>query len=128
MRILINAAALWVAAWALDGIRMAEGGDASTTSKVVTVLLVALVFGLVNAVIKPVAKVLSFPVTILTLGLFIFIVNAFMLQITSWLSGALSLDFHVRDFFWDAILGALIVSVVSWALNFVLPEKLEGRR
>ncbi|KGN29365.1 membrane protein [Knoellia flava TL1] len=120
IRVLINAVALWVAAWLVAGISF--GDDDAWTSKVVTVVLVALVFGLVNAVIRPIAKVLSFPFIVLTLGLFTFIVNAFMLQITEWIAEPLGLAFTIDEFFWDAVIGAIIITVVSWLLSVVLPD------
>ena len=81
-----------------------------------SLLFVALVFGVLNASIKPLLQLLSLPVIILTLGLFIFVINAMMLLITSWVSGLLNLGFHV-DGFWDAFFGGLIVTVVSLLLS-----------
>jgi putative membrane protein len=104
--------------WLLDKITLT--GD-STGGKIGTLILVAVVFGLVNFLVKPVVKVLSFPLFILTLGLITLVVNALMLMLTSWLCGKLDLDFHV-DGFWTAVLGGLIISVVSWALNMILPD------
>ncbi|MEV5922602.1 phage holin family protein, partial [Streptomyces pseudogriseolus] len=83
--------------------------------------LVALIFGVVNFLVKPVVKLLSLPLLILTLGLFTLVVNALMLLLTSWLADQLDLSFHVEGF-WTAVLGGLIISVVSWALNVVLPD------
>ena len=120
IRVLINAVALWVAAWLVAGISF--GDDDAWTSKVVTVVLVALVFGLVNAVIRPIAKVLSFPFIVLTLGLFTFIVNAFMLQITEWIADWVGLPFTIDHFFWDAVFAAVVITLVSWVLNIVLPD------
>jgi len=80
------------------------------------------VFGIINAVVKPIAKLLSFPFIILTLGLFTFIVNAFMLQLTEWLAGPLGLSFTIAHFFWDAVLGALIITIVSMVLGWVIPD------
>lgn len=122
IKVAVNAVALWVAALVVSGVNLAEG-SATWTSKVVTIVLVALLFGLVNAVIKPIAKLLSFPAIVLTLGLFTFIVNAFMLQITEWISGAIGLSFTIRHFFWDAVFAAVIITLVSWVLSVVLPEK-----
>jgi putative membrane protein len=116
LQTVINAVALWVAAWLIPGITFGEG---STGQVVETVIVVALIFGIVNAFIRPIAKVLSLPFIILTLGLFVFVVNALMLQLTSWIAGKLSLAFHVEHFFWDAVLGALIVTFVSMILSFV---------
>ena len=120
IRVLINAVALWAAAGLISGISF--GDEEAWTAKIVTVVLVALLFGLVNAVIRPIAKVLSFPVIVLTLGLFTFIVNAFMLQITEWIAEPLGLAFTIDEFFWDAVLGAVIITLVSWLLSVVLPE------
>jgi putative membrane protein len=116
LQTVINAVALWVAAWAIPGITFGEG---STSQVVTTVVVVALIFGIVNALIKPVLKLVSLPLIILTLGLFVFIVNALMLQLTSWLAGRFDLAFHVQHFFWDAVFGALIITLVSMVLSFV---------
>lgn len=118
----VNAVALWVAAILLDGIVLAED-DTTFASKFTTIILVALIFGVVNAVVKPIAKVLAFPAIVLTLGLFTFIVNAFLLQLTEWIADPLGLSFVITKFWWDAVLGALIITLVSMVLNWVLPEK-----
>ena len=106
---LINAAALWVAGYLVTGIDLE--GDFWT------ILLVALVFGLVNTFIKPILKLLSFPVIIITLGLFAVVINAAMLGLTAAVTDALS----IADF-WSAVLGAVIISVVSAVLNVFVPE------
>ena len=121
VKIAVNAVALWVAAFLVGGIKLAEDGS-TFASRFTTVLLVAVLFGLINAVVKPIAKLLSFPAIVLTLGLFTFIVNAFMLQLTEWISEPLGLSFSIDQFFWDAVIGALIVTVVSMVLNFVIPD------
>ncbi|MGL4745375.1 MAG: phage holin family protein [Dermatophilaceae bacterium] len=121
LRVGINAVALWVAALVVDGVDLAEG-DTSIGSRLLTIVLVALLFGAINAVVAPIAKFFSFPLIVLTLGLFTFVVNAFMLQITAWLAKPLGLSFTVDDFFWDAVLAALIITLVSWALNLALPK------
>ena len=108
LRLLINAGALWVAIQLVDGIEH-RGSWWS-------LLFVALVFGALNASIRPLLKLLSLPILILTLGLFIFVINAVMLMITGWVSGLLNLGFYV-DGFWDAFFGGLIVSVVSLLLS-----------
>lgn len=123
----VNAAALWAAAWLVDGIVLADDGS-TFASRFTTVVLVALLFGVVNAVVKPIAKVLAFPVIVLTLGLFTFVVNAFLLQLTEWLASPLGLSFVIRNFWWDAVLGAVIITIVSMVLNWILPEKEDLRR
>ena len=118
VKTLANAGALAVAIWLLENITLT--GD-STAKKAWTLILVALVFGLVNWLVKPVVKLLTFPLFILTLGLITLVVNALMLLLTSWLADKLDLSFHVEGF-WTAVLGGLIISIVSWALNVVLPD------
>ncbi|MCX2179127.1 phage holin family protein [Streptomyces sp. SKN60] len=118
VKTLANAGALAVAIWLLQDITLT--GD-STGKKAWTLILVALVFGLVNFLVKPVVKLLTFPLFILTLGLITLVVNALMLLLTSWLADQFDLSFHVEGF-WTAVLGGLIISVVSWALNIVLPD------
>jgi putative membrane protein len=118
VKTIANAGALAVAVWLLDKITLT--GD-STGKEVATLLLVALVFGLVNAVVKPLVQVLTLPLFIVTLGLFTLVVNALMLLLTSWLADVLDLSFHVEGF-WTAVLGGLIISIVSWALSLVLPD------
>ena len=118
VRLIVNGLALWVATEIVDGVSITSD---STSSEIITLLLVALIFGVVNAVIKPIVQLLSLPALILTLGLFTLIVNAFMFWLTSWIAGVLDVPFHVDGFFWEAVLGALVVSFVSWLLNLLLP-------
>ncbi|GAA3042571.1 phage holin family protein [Streptomyces glomeratus] len=118
VKTIANAGALAVAVWLLDKITLTGSG---TAKKVGTLIVVALIFGLVNFLVKPVVKVLTFPLFILTLGLITLVVNALMLLLTSWVAGKLDLSFHVEGF-WTAVLGGLIISIVSWALHMVLPD------
>ncbi|HZO63851.1 MAG: phage holin family protein [Kribbellaceae bacterium] len=124
IRLLANAIALGVATWVVSGITL-QGP--STARQVLTLLIVAAIFGLVNAVVKPIAKLLSLPFIILTLGLLIFVINALMLMLTSWISGQLDVTFHV-DGFVDALLGALVITLVSWLLSVVLPDSLDPKK
>ena len=123
IRLLANAVALAVASWIVSGITL-QG--ATTSKRVLTLLIVAAIFGIVNAIVKPVVKVLSFPFLILTLGLLTFVINAVMLWLTSWITGKLDVQFHV-DGFWSALFGALIISVVGMIINVILPDKAELR-
>ncbi|MFC0601749.1 phage holin family protein [Streptomyces palmae] len=118
VKTLANAGALAVAIWLLKDITLT--GD-NTGRTILSLFLVALLFGVVNAIVKPVVKLLSFPLFILTLGLITLVINALMLLLTSWLAGKFDLSFHVEGF-GTAVVGALIVSVVSWALNAALPD------
>ncbi|OEJ59800.1 hypothetical protein BGM19_19260 [Streptomyces agglomeratus] len=119
VKTLANAGALLVAIWLVNDITLT--GE-STGKKALTLIIVALLFGLVNFFVKPVVKLLSLPLFILTLGLITLVINALMLLLTSWLADQFKQNFHVEGF-WTAVLGGLIISVVSWALNVILPEK-----
>lgn len=113
IRIVINAVALWVAGYLLR-----EQG-LSVPSDIGGLLLVAVVFGLVNAFIKPIVQILSCPFTLLTLGLFTLVVNALMLMLTGWLTdGAVSTAGFV-----PALLGAIVISIVSTVMSWVLGDK-----
>ncbi|GGV00132.1 hypothetical protein GCM10010495_08600 [Kitasatospora herbaricolor] len=119
IKTLINAAAIWVAAWIVTGITLS--GQDTWGQQTLTVIAVALIFGVVNWLIKPVVKLFSLPLFVLTLGLITFVINALMLWLTSWASDKLDLDFHV-DGFWAALFGALIISLVSWGLSLALDK------
>jgi putative membrane protein len=113
IRLLVNAAALWVATQAVPGVTYSGGA--------LPLLGVALVFGVLNAFIRPVAKILTFPLIIVTLGIFALVINGLMLWLTSSLSSALGLGFHVSGF-WAAFWGALVVSLVSTILSMLLKD------
>jgi putative membrane protein len=115
LRWAVNAVALWVAAELISGIELADGLG--------RVLVVALIFGLVNALIKPLAQLLSLPLIILTVGLFALVVNALMLLLTDAISDALTIEN-----FWYAVLGAVVISLVSWALSAFVPERRPARQ
>lgn len=121
LKTVVNGVALWVAAALVGGISLGEE-DPDTSTRVITILLVALLFGVINAVVKPIASFLAFPAIVLTLGLFTLIVNAAMLWLTSWASGPLGLDFHVESFFWDAVVGGIVITLVSMVLNVLVPD------
>ena len=114
VRLLVNAAALWVATRIVPGV--VYDGDW------LPFLGVALVFGVVNAFIRPVAKILTFPIILVTLGIFIFVINGLMLWLTSSLSTALGLGFHVAGF-WPAFWGALVVTLVSTVLSTLVRDR-----
>jgi len=123
IKLIANMIALAIASWLVGGITL----EGSTTSRrVLALVIVAAIFGAVNAVVKPVAKLLSLPFIILTLGLLIFVINALMLMLTSWITGELDVQFHV-DGFGSALLGALVITVVSMLLNLILPDEAELR-
>jgi putative membrane protein len=118
IRFLVNGIALWIASLIVDGVDIEAS---TTTEEVLTVLAIAAVFAVVNIVVRPIVKILSLPLYVITLGLFTFVVNALMLLLTSWIADLLDVPFHV-DGFWDALLGGLVISFVSWLINLVLPS------
>ncbi len=119
VRLLVNAAALWVATQVVSGVTF-DGGP-------LPMLGVALVFGVVNALLRPVAKILTFPIIIVTLGIFALVINGLMLWLTSSLSSALGLGFHVSGF-WAAFWGAIVVSLVSLVLSMLIRDRSTSDR
>jgi putative membrane protein len=113
VRLLVNAAALWIATQVVPGVTY-DGG-------LLPMLAVALVFGVLNASLRPVAKILTFPLIIVTLGIFALVINGLMLWLTSALSSTLGLGFHVSGF-WAAFWGALVVSLVSLVLSMLIRD------
>jgi putative membrane protein len=121
IRIASTAVALWISTLVLSGITL---DTPSVLKKVGTLLAVAVIFGLVNAVIRPIVKAVGCAFYVLTLGLVALVVNGLLFLLTSWICGLLHLPFHVSGFL-TAVLGALIVGVISWVINAVVPDKLK---
>ncbi|HET8662099.1 MAG TPA: phage holin family protein [Micromonosporaceae bacterium] len=119
LRLGISALALWIATLVIDGITL--GGD-SVLTKVGTLLAVAVIFGVVNAVLRPIIKTVGCMFYVVTLGLIALVVNGLLFLLTSWIAGELELPFHVADFWPSAVLGALLVGVISWVLNLVVRD------
>jgi putative membrane protein len=117
--------ALWVVTLIVPGISFI-GGD-TTVARAGIIFVVAVIFGLVNAIIKPVVQLLSIPLYILTLGLFHVVINALMLWITSWITeNTTHWGLYIEDFWWTAIWAAIVLSIVSWLLSLVTRDA--GRR
>jgi putative membrane protein len=135
MRVIINGLALWVASWLLPGLDISATATTEAVAKtgvnqgtdaagiVLAYLFVGLIFGLVNAFVRPVVSFLSLPITILTLGLFTVVINAAMLYLTSWISGYTPVHFTIDSFFWTAVLAAIIITVIS-----LVADRLPGAR
>jgi len=120
-RVIINAIAIWLAAALLSGVSIVSKGN-GTADTILTVLVIGLVLAVVNGFVKPLIKLLAFPVYLLTLGLFGLVVNALMLLLTAWLTKQTEWGLQI-DGFWWAVAGALIVSVAGMILQAVLPGK-----
>ncbi|WP_028477102.1 phage holin family protein [Nocardia sp. CNY236] len=120
VRLIINAAAIWLAAvWVdkIDVITPAEGNGA----KIIVLLAVAVVFTMVNALVKPIVKLLSLPLLIVTLGLFLLVINALMLWLTAEITALTDYGLRVEGF-WAAVFGGIIVSIVNWVLGVLVPD------
>jgi putative membrane protein len=124
LRLIINAMALLVTAWVVPGIHLGAAGPHPTNNDWAALLIVALIFGIVNVVIRPIIIVLSLPLEIITLGLFTFVINGFMLLLTSWIAQSIGVGFRV-DGFLPALVGALIITIVSFVLSRVLTKTLQ---
>lgn len=116
--LLTTAAGVAVAAWLLEGISF-DGTD--WQDKVLPLLGVSLILGLVTTFVAPVVKLLSLPFIILTLGLLLLVINALMLMLTAWLADAFDLGFTV-DGFWAALLGSVVITLATWAIELVLDD------
>jgi putative membrane protein len=121
LKIAINAVALWVASLVLKSGITFDRADGSKLQLVETVLLVAIIFGLVNTFIRPIVKLFSIGLMFLTLGLITFVINALMLMLTSAICSHFAVHFHVKNFI-SALVGSLIVTVVSLVLHALLPD------
>ena len=118
LRTLGTAASFWVAMWILPGMEItADAGTPGTGETILALFIVSVVFGLVNAIVRPVVSFLSLPVTCLTLGLFTLIINAAMLWLTVWITSFLPVHVVIDSFFWTTVLAALIIAVVSAIVN-----------
>jgi putative membrane protein len=135
VRVLINGLALWIASWILPGLDITTSATTEAVAKtgisqgtdaagvVLAYLFIGLIFGLVNAFVRPIVSFLSLPITILTLGLFTVVINAAMLYLTSWISSYTPVNFSIDSFFWTAVLAAIIITVIS-----LVADKIPGAR
>lgn len=114
LRIIINAVAIWVTSLLLGGFTF--------SGSIVSLLVVGLIFGLVNALVRPIVKLLTLPINLATLGLFTLVINTLMLLLTVWLADSLSLEGGIFQNFLTAFVGAIIISLVSTVLNWFLPD------
>ncbi|MEU4238890.1 phage holin family protein [Actinoplanes sp. NPDC026619] len=119
IRLVITAVSLWISTLVISGIELTTD---SVSKKIITLLVVAAIFGIVNAVLRPIIKVVGCGLYVLTLGLIAIVVNGLLFMLTSWIAGEFDLPFHVADFWPSAVLGALLVGVVSWLLNMLVPD------
>jgi putative membrane protein len=120
IRLAISAVALWISTLLVSGITVDTD---SVPGKIGTLVAVAAIFGLVNAILRPIIKTIGCAFYVLTLGLIAIVVNGLLFMLTDWIADVLGLPFNVESFWPDAVLGALIVGVVSWLLGMLVPDK-----
>ncbi|GAA4427336.1 phage holin family protein [Georgenia halophila] len=120
LRLVVNAAAIWLCDWLFTGIELEPTSSVGTT--LLSLGVVALVFTLVNMLVRPVVKLLSLPLYIITLGLFFLVVNALMLMLTGWITGFTDFGMNV-DGFGTAVVAGIVIAIISWLLHLVIPGK-----
>lgn len=119
VRLIVSAIALWISTLVISGIKI-EGNIGRQAG---TLIVVAAIFGVVNAVLRPIIKLAGCWAYVLSLGLIALVVNGALLLLTSYIAGQLDLPFHVDKFWPSAVLGALLIGVISWVLNMLVPDK-----
>ncbi|WP_427135432.1 phage holin family protein [Pseudarthrobacter sp. S9] len=131
VRVIINGLALWVASWILPGLDISTSATTAAVANsgvtrgtdtigiILAYLFIGLIFGMVNAFVRPLVSLLSLPITILTLGLFTIVINAAMLYLTSWLGSFTPVHFTIDSFFWTAVLAAIIISIISLVASWL---------
>ena len=119
IRLAISAVALWITTLLISGVAVTTD---STAKKIGTLLAVAAIFGIINAILRPIVKTVGCAFYVLTLGLIAIVVNGLLFLLTSWIADKIGLPFHVDNFWPSAVLGALLVGVVSWLLNMLVPD------
>jgi putative membrane protein len=122
--LLTTAAGVAVATWLFGGIYFTgpTSGQQELDHKILPVLLVALILGLVSNLVRPVVTFFSIPFIIVTLGLFLLVINALMLMLTAWIAGGVGIGFHV-DGFWDALGGSIVVTLVNWGTAALVEDR-----
>ena len=120
VRLTINSIALWLTTLIVPGVVVTAFPPGDTLAVVLTYLLVALIFGVVNGVIGNFIRIVAFPLYILTFGLIALVVNALLLLLVSWISGLIGFGLHVDSFLWSGVLGALVLALLAWLIGIIL--------
>lgn len=118
-KVAVNAVAIWIATLVIPDVTV---GDGSLGNRVLSLVIVGALFGLINTFIKPLVKLFTLPLYLLTLGLISFVVNALMLKIVEWLSGKIGIGFDAGPFFWATLEAAVVVTFVSMILHVTVPD------
>ena len=126
VRLLINAFALWLTTLIVSGVKVVPFAPGGTVELVLTLLLLALIFGVVNGVIGNLIRIVAFPLYVLTLGLIALIVNGLLLLLVAWISSLIGFGLVV-DGFWWGVLGALVLGLISWLIGILLRPLVKDR-
>lgn len=126
-KVIINAVALWLTTLIVSGVSVVPFAPGGTLEMVLTLLLVAAVFGIVNGVIGNAVRIVAFPVYVLTLGLIALVVNGLLLLLVAWLSSLVGFGL-VIDSFWWGVLGALVLGIISWLIGIITRPIIGKRR
>jgi putative membrane protein len=118
LKVIINALALWLTTFIVSGVSVHPYADTEVAT-VLTYLLIAAIFGVVNAIVGTAIRIVAFPIYIITLGLISLVVNALLLLIVSWISDAMGFGLHVADF-WSGVLGALVLGIIAWLFGLIV--------
>ncbi|WP_166979900.1 phage holin family protein [Paramicrobacterium fandaimingii] len=125
LQVIVNGVAIWLTTLIVGGITMTSFG-AEWWQIGLSYAVVALIFAIVNGIIRPIIKVVAFPIYILTLGLISFIVNGLLLLLTAWLSSLFGFGLQVEGFWWG-VLGALVIGIINWFIGlFVRPKRAQS--
>jgi putative membrane protein len=127
VRLLINAVALWLTTIIVTGVKVEPYAPGGTVETVLTFLLLAVIFGVVNGVIGNLIRIVAFPIYVLTLGLIALIVNGLLLLLVAWISDLIGFGLRV-DGFWWGVLGALVLGLISWLIGIILRPLVKDRR
>ncbi len=119
-KVVINAFAIWIATLVVPQV---DVGGSTLGNRILSLLIVGALFGVINTFLKPLVKLFTLPLYLLTLGLFTFVVNALMLKIVEWLSDRIGITFDAGPFFWSTLGAAVVVTFVSLILNVTVPDK-----
>lgn len=118
-KVVVNAIAIWIATLVIPGVTV-DGG--SLGHRALSLLIVGALFGIINTFIKPIVKLFTLPLYLLTLGLISFVVNALMLKVVEWLSNKIGISFDAGPFFWSTLGAAVVITFVSMILNVAIPD------
>jgi putative membrane protein len=127
LRVVINAVAIWLTTFIVAGVNVTPYPPGDTLAIVLTYLLIAVIFAIVNTIVGTFIRIVAFPLYLLTLGLISFLVNGLLLLLVEWIMSPLGFGLQT-DGFWWAVLGAIVISIINWIFGLLLRPQLKERR